>query len=413
MKIAYFDCSAGIAGDMVLGALVEAGVPLAYLRRVLSRLPFQRYTLAAQKTRRGGLAGTHVRLAARSGRPLSFDERTSLAEPGHGYPWIKIDDLLKKSRLPVRIKGQSRSIFRKLAAAEAKAHGVSLAQVHFHELAAVDTVFEVAGAVAGLKYLKIKKVVASPLPLGGGWIKTAHGRLPLPAPATANLLAAAQAPVQQDGRSGELVTPTGAALITTLADGFGPMPEASYAKIGCGAGRQQIKDYPNLLRLFIGETGPAPAAGAELMVEANIDDMNPQFYEYLIEVLLKLGAYDVFLSPVLMKKKRPGTLLSVLAPASALPKIIHKIFQETTTFGLRTYPVSRHKLERRLVKVRTRHGSVRVKLGFWRGKLIDRSPEYADCRRLAAAKKVPLREIYRQAQQRSWGRPGSAPLNMY
>lgn len=404
MKIAYFDCAAGIAGDMMLGALVEAGVPLVYLRQVLSALPFRRYVLTAQKVSRGGLAGTRVSLTLKSGRPLPFDERTSLARPGHGYPWTKIDGLLGQSRLPAKVKDQSRLIFRKLAAAEAKAHGVSLQQVHFHELAAVDTVFEVVGAVAGLKYLKIGRIFASPLPLGGGWIKTAHGRLPLPAPATANLLAAVKAPAYQDGRQGELITPTGAAIITALAEGFGPMPEAEYQKVGCGAGRREEKKYPNLLRLFVGEEERSTVSGAEFMIEANIDDMNPQFYEYLIDVLLKLGAYDVFLAPVIMKKERWGTLLSVLTPARVLPKISHQIFQETTTFGLRTYPVNRQKLDRRLVTVKTKYGLVRVKLGFWRGKIVDRSPEYADCRRQAAAKKVPLREVYRQAQQAAWGK---------
>lgn len=398
---------------MILAALIEAGVPLKYLRQVVARLPFRQYTLAARKVSRGGLTATQVTLVRptagrnKTKKILVFDQGTSLTRPGSGYPWPKIDELLRRSRLASAVKAQSRLIFRRLAEAEAKAHGLPLPEVHFHELAGVDAIFEIVGAAAGLAYLKIEKVFSSALPLGGGRVKTAHGVLPVPAPATAGLLAAAKAPVYQDQRTGELVTPTGAAIISTLANGFGPMPEAYYDKVGCGAGRRDDKNYPNILRLFVGEAAPAGpdrtrSAESEFMLEANIDDLNPQFYYHLIDQLLGLGAYDAFVTPAYMKKRRPGVLLSALASAKVLPKIIDRVFRETTTFGLRTYPVKRYKLDRRFKLVKTKYGRVKVKLGFWQGRLINCSPEYEDCRRLAEAKNAPLREVYRQAQEIAW-----------
>jgi uncharacterized protein (TIGR00299 family) protein len=390
MRIAYFDCFAGASGDMILGALLDAGVEPASWQGELDKLNLSGYELEIDRVQKQGIAATEVRVPVSEGSQERY-----LAE---------IEGLINTSQLPTEVKETSVEVFRRLAVAEARVHGTTPDRIHFHEVGGVDAIIDIVGAVVGLRLLGVEEVYASALPLGHGFVDCAHGRLPLPAPATLELLQGV--PVLSRDAEGELVTPTGAAILTTLAKSFGPFPPITVEKIGYGAGQKDFP-FPNLLRLLVGTTSPALDARMETLtlLEANIDDLNPEFYGHLMERLFTAGALDVYLTPVQMKKNRPGVLLSVTCPPAQAEALAALVFAKTTTIGLRRQEVQRWALARERVEVKTPYGIVGVKVARLGGKVMTASPEYEDCRRLALKGGVPLKEVYMAAEaafRRQW-----------
>src|SRR6266403_359484 len=384
MKLAYFDCFSGISGDMTLGALVDAGFSLELLRAGLEGLQIPGWTISSQKVWKNGMAATFVRVATED-----QTKHRSLSA---------ILEILEKSNLSESVRKNAAAIFRKLGEAEARVHDVPLEKIHFHEVGAVDAIVDIVGACIGFDALGIEKFACSPLNVGGGTAKMAHGVLPVPAPATANLLQGK--PTYSNGVQRELVTPTGAAIVATLCDSFGPQPPMSVSAIGYGAGTADLEGQSNVLRLMIGEAAGKTAPGYDqeiTVIEANLDDMNPQIYGYFQEKALAAGALDVFTTPVQMKKNRPGTLLTVLCKPADAQALMSLIFAETTTFGVRTYSAQRRVLPRESVKVSTSFGEVRIKLSRVNGRILHVSPEYDDCRKLAEEKNVPLQRELNQA----------------
>jgi uncharacterized protein (TIGR00299 family) protein len=388
MKLAYFDCFSGISGDMVLGALVDAGCPLEELRAGLARLGLGGWEISAEKVWKNGMAATYVRVQA-----ADRQKHRSLST---------ILEILGKSALAAPVRERAAAIFQRLGEAEAKVHDVPIEKVHFHEVGAVDAIVDIVGAAIGFQALGIERFACSPLNLGSGTVKTAHGLLPVPAPATAELLRGR--PTYSSGVERELVTPTGAAIVATLCEEFGPLPKMRVSAIGYGAGTADLPGQPNVVRLMVGETaetGAAIGTAEEVaVIEANLDDMNPQIYGYFLEKALGAGALDVFATPVQMKKNRPGTLLTLLCKPENADALMKLVFAETTTFGARTYRAERRVLPREWVTVQTEFGDVRVKVARANGKVLRAAPEYEDCRKLAAERDVPLQKVIAQAMKR-------------
>lgn len=386
MKIAYFDCFSGISGDMVLGALVDLGLGVRELRAELDKLNLSvPYDLDARKVDKHGICGTKIDITLHQG-----DEPHKLED---------ILTIIEGSALTEEVKGPARKIFVRLAEAEARIHQEHLNEVHFHELGGLDAIIDIVGAVIGMKLLGIDAVYGSPLHLGRGFVKCRHGTLPVPAPATLELTKGV--PVYGGDVNAELVTPTGAAIITTLAQGFGELPEMKIEKIGYGAGQRNLP-IPNLLRVLIGAQNGEEKEYDEdtvTVVETNVDDMNPEFYEYVMSRLFESGAVDVYLTPIQMKQVRPATLLSVIVAPENLRPVLEVIFRETTTLGVRTYQTKRYKLAREEVVVKTEYGEVRVKLGRLRGDVVNLAPEYRDCRRLADERHIPIKQVYEAARR--------------
>jgi uncharacterized protein (TIGR00299 family) protein len=382
MRVAYFDCFAGASGDMILGALVDAGLEIDDLRQALVNLPLKDWELTATRIHANGLAATRVTLA-------THDE-------AHGRPYAELNSLLSASQLPQDVKETSIRILRRIAQVESRLHDVSLQEVYLHELGGVDTLVDIVGAVMGLRLLEVGEVFVSALPLGGGAISTRHGTLPLPVPAVVELLRGA--PIRPVDIQAELVTPTGAAILTSLARAYSTFPPMTLERVGYGAGMRELP-IPNILRVLIGATNGTSGAKFEPLVEleTNIDDMNPQLYEYAMSRLFKAGALDVWLTPVQMKKNRAGILLSALCRADAADEIAKLMFQETTTLGIRRQEVLREALARETVMVGTSFGPVRVKVAILHGRVLRAQPEYEDCRRLAENSHVPLPQVYREA----------------
>ena len=384
MRIAYFDCIAGASGDMILGALVDAGLPLATLQERLAGLSLDGFELTASRVSRNAFSATKVDVRV-------FDTASSRHLPD-------IEAIVRESALPEPIREHAISIFHHMGTVEAGIHGVSLDQVHLHELGGVDTIVDVVGALVGLDALGVERVVVSPLPLGRGWIHGAHGDIPLPSPATLALLRGV--PVVGSPVEAETVTPTGAAVLVSLASAFGPLPPMRLAAIGYGAGARDLP-IPNLLRVIIGDSEGASDGASESLVllETNIDDMNPEFFDHVMARLLEAGALDVYLSPVQMKKNRPATLLSVLCRPELARDLTNLLFAETSTLGVRESDVRRHCLDRTAQTVSTAYGEVRVKIARWGDGRARVKPEYDDCRRLARQHAVPLRDVYRAAEE--------------
>lgn len=381
MTIAYLDCFSGVSGNMLLGALLDAGLALDDLKADLARLPLSGYEIRAERVTKRGISATHL---------------TVEVTPEHADRGLRdVLAIIDQAGLPGAVSDRSRRIFTRLAEAEARVHGQPVEEVHFHEVGAVDAIVDVVGACCGLHRLGIERVSASPLPLGGGWVETAHGRLPVPAPATVELLEGVPAyggPIEE-----ELVTPTGAAILTTVATSFGPMPPMTIRSVGWGAGTKEMA-HPNVLRIFVGESAAQPRAQSLVAIETNLDDMNPEFFEYLMDRLFTAGALDVFYTPIVMKKSRPATLISVLAEANQASALQEVIFRETTTLGVRSYDVSRLCLERDWREVQTEYGPVRMKVGLSDGEIVTAAPEYEDCRRLARESGTPVKTVYQAAQ---------------
>ena len=386
MKNAYFDCFSGISGDMTLGALLDAGVPIEQLHSELQGLNLPGWDLTAEKVWKNGMAATFAQVRAQD-----TETHRSLST---------ILSIIEKSSLAPSVKAPAVAIFTKLGQAEAAVHDVPLEKIHFHEVGAVDAIVDIVGACIGFSALGIESFACSALNVGGGTAKMAHGVLPVPAPATARLLLGK--PTYSSGVQKELVTPTGAAIVATLCTAFGPQPPMSVTSIGYGAGTADLEDQPNVLRLMVGEAAEKRAAAESesiRVLEANLDDMNPQIYGYFLEKALAAGALDVFATPVQMKKNRPGMLVTVLCKPGDEPKFHEMLFAETTTLGVRSYTAERRVLARQWETVRTVFGEVRIKVARLNGHIRQASPEFEDCRKLAEAKNVPLQRVMDEAIQ--------------
>ena len=384
MRIGYFDCFSGVSGDMILGVLVDAGLKLDDLQTALSGLGVGGIRLTADRVKRGAFVGTLVE--------VHTDER------GHPHRHLPdVEAILNRADLPDPVRADATRIFRRLAEAEAAAHGTTPDHIHFHEVGALDAIADITGAAWGIRRLGLEQIHVSPVNLGGGFVQAAHGRMPVPAPGTAALLAGV--PAYGSDIQFELTTPTGAAILTTLAAAYGPLPSMTVERMAYGAGGRDLKEQPNLLRLVIGDAPGDVERDQIAVLESTIDDMNPQFFEPLMDRLFEAGALDVFLSHVSMKKSRPGTTLTVLATPENADRCASLILSHSTTFGVRAYTATRWKLPRDFVTVNTPYGSVRVKRGWLDNRIGIWAPEYEDCRRLARAAGVPIQVIYDEARQ--------------
>lgn len=384
MKKAYLDCSSGISGDMFLAVLIDAGLPLDRLLAELKKLPLGIYEFNRTRAMRSGLVGTRVEIHILGKQP-----HRKLAE---------IQDMLKEAPLPTQAAANARKVFNRLAEVEGKLHNVPPSEIHFHEVGAVDAILDIAGTCVGLELLEVSDLVCSPLNVGGGRVEAAHGSLPVPSPATAELLK--NIPIYSSGVEAELVTPTGAALVSTLASAFGPLPAMKVEKIGYGAGEKDFTGHPNIARLFIGErieavTGAPGLPGDEVVsvIEANVDDLSPQLYGYFLEQALAAGALDVTCSSTQMKKNRPGLTISILCETAKSEALSQLFFEQTTTIGVRIYEARRKVLAREQVTVETPYGVVQVKVARREGKVVNAAPEFDDCQRLAREKSVPLKQV--------------------
>ncbi len=384
MKIVYFDCPSGAAGDMIMAALVDAGAPLDALRAELGKLPLGGWTLVAREVKKGTFRATKVDVAIDAG---AHRHHRSLGD---------ILALLDQSRLDPAIREKAARIFTRLADAEARAHGSTREAVHFHDVGAVDAILDVTGGVIALGLLGAEAVHVSALPLGGGFVDGPHGKIPVPGPGTAELLRGF--PVLDTGVRAELVTPTGAAILTTLAASAGRMPAMTVSAVGYGAGAMDLPGTPNILRCFVGETAAAGGDETVLQVETTIDDMSPQLYEPLVERLFGAGALDVFLHPVIMKRGRPGVVATALCPHARIDEISRVLFEETSTIGIRWSEWRRRRLDREMVTLTTAYGAIPFKVSRLGGRVVTVTPEFADVARIAREKSLPVREVLDQAR---------------
>jgi uncharacterized protein (TIGR00299 family) protein len=386
-KIAYFDPFSGASGNMILGALVDAGLSLSALQTELPNVDVSGYTFRLEPKNQHGLAGTFLDVEVTGDQP--------------SRNWTDIRALIQFSSLNDEVKGRSLAVFSRLAEAEAKVHGTSVDEVHFHEVGVVDAIVDSCGACIGLSLLGIEEIYSGPPRLGSGFARSEHGLIPVPGPATAQLLATVNAPIAGSDPGGEpypaeLLTPTGAAILTTLAT-F-ERPDFRPTAIGYGFGSMQLP-WTNALRVWIGETADPSSSDGEILLETNIDDMNPQHYALLVERIEEAGALDVWLTPIIMKKGRPATLVSAIALTSARSAVESAMIENSTTLGVRATPIDRTKADREVQSVSTRWGDVRVKLRAWRGRVIDVTPEYDDCLAIARANDVTLREVTSEARR--------------
>ena len=382
MRVAYFDCPTGIAGNMIIGALLDAGLELNYLKQKLNSLHLTPYTLHLSKKIKRGLAGTYFNVATGEN-----DNHRNLRD---------ILRIINKSKLSKSVKTLSSRIFKRLAEAEATVHGVSVSKVHFHEVGAIDAIIDIVGTCSGLEKLGVEKVYCSPLPLGKGSIRHAHGILPNPAPATVELLRGVS--TYGTKMTKELVTPTGAAIISTLAEGFVDLPRMKLETIGRGAGWFDLP-LPNILTLYIGEAEIPTHRDAVLQIETNIDDMDPAAYPKIIKRLMKAGALDAYVTPILMKKERKAINLIVLANPKDRDKILDEIFSRTTSLGVRIYLVAREKLDRKIIKIRTKYGTAKIKVGLLGNKAKIFAPEFEDYKKIAHKHHIPIKTAYQAAKK--------------
>ena len=378
--IVYFDCFSGISGDMTLGAFADLGVPVKWLEKTIKTNLLTDFELTVSSTSRMGIAAKQIEVVV-----------TNQAD----RDYLTISGMITESSLPVRVKKLSLDMFEKLATAEAAIHGCPKEHVHFHEVGGVDTIVDIVGASLCVDYLGIEKITASKIPLGNGFVNCSHGTLPTPAPATLEILK--KVPVYGTDIPFELVTPTGAAIITTLAESFGKMPDMIVSGVGYGSGSRELDMIPNLLRVVGGELiTPGETA---IMIETCIDDMNPEVFGFLMERLFEDGALDVYLVPVFMKKNRPGTLLQVLCHQHAKEQIIHRILTETTTLGVRYYDIERRLLERKIITLKTDYGPVsakKIRTPDGSSRIV---PEYEVCRKIAIKENIPIRAVYEKIAQ--------------
>ncbi len=426
MRIAYLDCFSGISGDMLLGALIDAGVSPKIFEQTVEALKVGAH-LEISRMNRSGISATKVDVivngekdSPRETRRAPFDSAQGRSAPHrhgdhqhhdqhqHGRDLTEIREIIRKAEISEPAKSTAIAIFEKLGEAEAKIHNVPIEKIHFHEVGAVDALVDIVCAAVGAEALGVDEIICSPLNVGGGTIECAHGIFPVPAPATVELLKGV--PVYSTGLQAELVTPTGAAIVVTLAKRFSSFPDMKIEKTGYGAGTRDFPGHANVLRITIGEMAArqdagegarAPQTSQETIavLEANLDDLNPQVFGYVMDRLLEAGALDVFATPVQMKKNRPGTLLTVLAQPADADKLSQIVFAETTTLGVRRREESRRVLARKWNTVSTRFGDVRIKIASMNGTVTSYAPEYEDCRRIATEQKIPLKAVMNEAME--------------
>jgi uncharacterized protein (TIGR00299 family) protein len=380
VRIAYFDCFSGIAGDMSLAALVDAGVDPRAIQSAVNSLGLP-CELTFETVKRGGFRANYARVNT---------------PPEHAHRHLHhIEAMIDRSTLSPRQNELAKRIFRKLGEAEAASHGVDIQKVHFHEVGAVDSIVDIVGSAVGLDLLGVDRIEASAIPPGRGSVRAAHGRMSLPAPATATLLKGI--PLAESIVEFELTTPTGAAIIATVAEAFGPLPAMTVEAIGLGAGTKEFADHANILRIFVGKVHLPAATDRVWVLETNLDDLPGEVVGYATAQLMTAGALDAFVTPIQMKKNRPGVMITVLCDEPKIADLEEILFRETTTLGIRRYPVSRHKLKRQAAEVETPFGIVKGKLGWLEGRPPTFSPEYEDCARVAREQGAPLREVYQAA----------------
>ncbi len=390
MKIAYFDCFSGISGDMILGALVDAGLDINLLKDPLSQPHLNGYEISKEKVKRAGISGTKVRIII-----SQTDKHLTATHPHHHNSHLKFSDIraiIEKSNLHQAIKTDSIKIFQRLAMAEAKVHNVSTEEVHFHEVGAIDAIVDIVGSVIAIKHLGIERIYFSPIPTGHGYTKCEHGTFPVPAPATAELLKTQL--LKSVDIEKELTTPTGAAIITTLGEGLRTNPEMKILQIGYGAGGNDNPHIPNLLRILIGEVTHSRESDEMWVVETNIDNMSGEILGYVMDKLFEAGAADVYFTPIQMKKGRPGIIISVIVSELYISSVEMVLFNQTTTFGIRKYKVVRKILTREFKELDTQLGKIKFKIGKFNNDIKSLSPEYEDCKRIAEEKGIPLKQIY-------------------
>ncbi len=379
--IAYFDCFCGISGDMTLGAFIDIGVPLSWLKDSLEKLPLKDFDISVESISRSGIKAKSVHVLTKNNLKSRH--------------YSEIKDLVQNSHLSRKVNQKSLEIFERLATAEAEIHGQPKEKVHFHETGGVDAIVDIVGTALCLEYLGVEKVIASRIPLGTGFVSCQHGTLPVPAPATLSILKGV--PVYGTKIPHELVTPTGAAIIASIADSFEELPDIIVEKTGYGAGKRDLKTIPNLLRIIIGTQAIHISDYQKdriSVVETSIDDMNPEFFGFLMDRLFKEGALDVYLIPVFMKKNRPGTMVQVLCTEDRKKSVINRILSETTSIGVRYYDVQRSKLVRKNITIKTIYGDVQVKHITNPNGSVRLVPEYEVCKKIAIEKGIPLKTVY-------------------
>ncbi len=431
MRIAYLDCFSGISGDMFLAALIDAGVSPKLLEETTATLNIGA-SLEISKVNRSGITATKVDVIVNGQKDSPRDSKASTHDHDHGHhhhdhphehheghhdahaheshehgrSLTKIRDIIDHSDISTQAKSTAIAIFEKLGAAESKIHNIPIDKIHFHEVGAADALVDIICAAVGAEALAVDEFICSPLNVGGGTVRCAHGTFPVPAPASVEILKGA--PVYSSGLQAELVTPTGAAIVATLATRFSQFPEMKIETTGYGAGTRDFPAHPNVLRLTIGTCGAdtlvregsaTVAQDTVTVLEANLDDLNPQVFGYVMDRLLEAGALDVFATPVQMKKSRPGSLLTILAKPEDAAKLTEIVFAETTTLGVRRREETRQILARKWTTVPTRFGDVRIKIASLNGFVTSYAPEYEDCRSLAAEHRVPLKLVMQEAMQ--------------
>jgi hypothetical protein len=396
LTVLYFDCFSGASGDMILGALIDLGVPLDAVRDALGDLAVDRGTIWTERTVRAGVSATWFRVQSEghdaTGRTHAHPHVAGDGTSSVGHRSLaEISELIERSRLGVAGRRRARELFATLGQVEADIHGVAVEQVHLHEVGALDSIIDIVGIVFAMEYLGVERTYASPLNVGSGTVRTSHGDYPVPAPATMRLLEGV--PIYAGPQPFELVTPTGALIVAGYALDFGHLPAMTVRRTGYGAGSRDIPSRPNVLRAVLGEEARGEVVQAVAVIEAEIDDMNPQLFGAVMDGLLAQGALDVFYTPVQMKKNRPGTLLTVLSRPEARDQHVAYLFRETTTLGVRYHEMQRECLEREQVAVETLFGSVAMKVARRDGRVCNVSPEYEDCLRLARAADAPVKDV--------------------
>ena len=389
MKIAYFDCFSGISGDMTVGALLDAGLKIETLEKELKKLGLSGYQLEVNKVVKKGISATQFKV--------------KIKEEGVERRFKDILTILEESKLDEEIKKETKKIFFNIAQAESKIHQKDIDRIHFHEIGGLDSVIDITSVVIGIKTLGIEEIYSSALPVGKGFVKCAHGVIPVPAPATLELLK--NIPTYSGGIESEMITPTGAAIIGTLANSFGERPLMKIERIGYGAGEKEFS-IPNLLRVSIGEKilkdenlKDSYVSDEAVLIETNIDDMSPEFYDYIIDKLFTQGALDVFLTPIQMKKNRPAHMLSVIGYEQDLKGILEVLFSESTTLGVRIREIKRLRLAQQNFIAETKYGKIRIKVGIFKGEIKNIAPEYEDCKKMAKQHQIPLKEVYEEAKK--------------
>lgn len=391
MKILYYDCFCGISGDMNLAALIDLGVPKEYLMEELSKINLNsEYEMKIERSVKLGITGTRVDVKLNKS---SHSEEEHGHDHQHHHRKLKdIEKIINSSHLSDKVKNISLDMFMKIAEAEAKIHGKSLYEVHFHEVGAIDSIVDLVGAAICIDYLKVDRIIASPVQVGGGFVKCSHGIMPVPAPATTEILK--NIPVSTGIVQFETTTPTGAAILAVNVEEFTSKIDFSIEKTGYGIGHRDL-EIPNVLRVYLGEQERSEKVEEQYILETNIDDMNPELYEYVQERLFEVGALDVFKTPIYMKKGRPGIKLSVLTSEKGEKDVLDVIFEETTSIGVRKHKVEKIMLNRDFSKVKTEYGDMTIKKSYYKGKLVKYKPEYEECKAIAKEKNISIDKVYK------------------